>query len=953
MTFAANHYTMFRNILITLISVMTLPLFAQTGIISGNVTDNRSKETIIGANVFIEGTTIGASTDLDGNFTIGSLKPGRYNVVVKYVSYKDQVIPDVEVGVGKRTTLSISLVEDVAELAEVVVTAVREISNDISLVKDIKGAKLVVTGISAEQIVKMPDRDAAQVMQRMPGVTIADNRFVLVRGLPERYNQVMINRIIGPSTEIDKRSFSFDLIPSGAIDQMLVFKSGSAENPGDFAGGIIQLVTKTPTTQPFTTVGLTFGFRGQSTFTDFISSQGSPTDKFGFDNGFRSLPSGFPSTADLKGSSRISDLRMNAGKSLTNNFGNSARQTPLDMGINVVSSNGFKAGSLVASNLTAISYSNSYQNYNSRFLRYNEFDATSATKRFDYDDHYYTNDVRLNALHNWNFQFNDRHKIEFKNLFVQLGEDETIIRKGNDFIQRPTNDLVNYAYHYLARTIYSGQLEGTHDLGDKGDTKLKWVMGTNVINRNEPDYRRFRTFREKATPNPEADPFTMQLPPNGNLFETGRFWSTLKDRGYSHGLTFEKSSGKADMPESKTFKAGYYMEYKTRSFNARYLNYLFPGLFDQAVGEQLRILPLDQIFSSGNISNADGFVIEEGTTNQDSYQGSNLLSSAFVSTAFPVGKFNVSMGIRGEYNIQRIEALSNLGEPIRVKNAVLSPLPFMNTAYNFSDKSLLRVAYSRTVNRPEFRELAPFLYYQFEYEAGLFGNPDLKTASIHNFDLRYEFYPDRGEMITIGSFVKRFTNPIETYLQITTETPQLYFGNAGSAFSYGVELEVKKSLASFGLSRFMRNTSINFNGALIRSQVDIGDQATNQIQERPLQGQSPYIANIGIYYNDQQSGWSLNTAYNVFGPRIFSVGDKIFPSWWELPRQSMDLQIARRFSKNKLEAKLNIQNLLNAPYRIFQDNDNDNRIGSQEAMIQRYKVGTLFSVGLSWRVAGN
>ncbi|MFM7194609.1 MAG: TonB-dependent receptor domain-containing protein, partial [Bacteroidota bacterium] len=213
--------------------------------------------------------------------------------------------------------------------------------------------------------------------------------------------------------------------------------------------------------------------------------------------------------------------------------------------------------------------------------------------------------------------------------------------------------------------------------------------------------------------------------------------------------------------------------------------------------------------------------------------------------------------------------------------------------------------------------------------------------------------PDRGEMITIGSFVKQFTNPIETYLQITTETPQLYFGNAASAYSYGLEVEVKKSLASFGLSRFIRNTSINFNGALIRSQVDIGNQATNQIKERPLQGQSPYVANLGIYYNDQQSGWSVNTAYNVFGPRIFSVGDKVFPSWWELPRQSMDLQIAKRFSRNKLEAKLNIQNLLNAPYRIFQDNNNDNKIGPQEALIQRYQVGTLFSVGLNWRVSGN
>jgi TonB-dependent receptor len=538
-------------------------------------------------------------------------------------------------------------------------------------------------------------------------------------------------------------------------------------------------------------------------------------------------------------------------------------------------------------------------------------------------------------------------------MFVQLGENETTIRSGNDFIQRPSDDLKNYAYHYLSRTIYSGQLEGSHYLGADRKSKIKWVMGTNMINRNEPDYRRFRTFRSKGVENPESDPYTMQLPPNGNLFETGRFWSDLRDRGYSHGLNFERMSGKADAPQSKGFKAGYYFEYKTRSFDARYMNYLYPGIFDPMVGESLRIEPIDQIFSPDNIRKSNGFVIEEGTTNQDSYTGTNMLASAYLSQTMPIGKFNVTAGFRGEYNVQKISALSNTGEQLEVNNPIFSPLPFLNSAFNLSDKSLVRLAYSRTVNRPEFRELAPFLYYQFEYEAGLFGNADLKTANINNVDLRWEIYPDRGELITIGTFYKQFTNPIETYLQITTETPQLYFGNAQGAYSYGVELEARKSLASLGTSRLMRGLSMNINAAFIKSEVNVGNQATNQIQYRPLQGQSPYIVNAGIFFNDPQSGWSINTAYNVFGPRIFTVGDKVFPSWWELPRQSMDLQISRRFFADKVEFKFNVQNLLNAPFRIYQDNDSNNKIESGEALIQKYRTGTLFSFGFSWRISGN
>jgi TonB-dependent receptor len=923
-------------------------LWAQNGSIDGKIIDHKSQETIVGANVVIEGTTVGSSTDIDGNFAILNLKPGSYNIVVSFVTYKTQTISNVAVEAGKHTTLSVSLLEDVAELAEIVVAAKKEINTDLNLVNDIKAAKLVVSGISAEQILKMPDRDAAQVMQRMSGVTIADNRFVLIRGLPDRYNQVMINGMIAPSTEIDKRSFSFDLIPAGAIDQMLVYKSGAADLPGDFAGGVVQLITKQPTQESFTKIGLNFGMRAGTTFNDFISSEGSSTDIFGFDNGFRDLPENFPSTRILKNSGRTSSVRERAGKSLTNNFDYATSKTPLDMGINFATNNHFKIGGVKLSNLTMVNYSNSYQNFQSSFARYNTFSQTDAQKRFDYQDNFYSNDVRISGLHNWLVELNDNHQIEFKNLFVQLGENETTIREGDDYIQRPSDDLKNYSYHYMSRTILSSQLEGTHKFMD-GTLKLKWVAGTNRVNRNEPDYRRFRTFRAKTSAETE-DPFSMQLPAAGNLFETGRFWSDLEDISYAHGLNVEKKFGTADDKRAISIKAGYYGELKTRNFNARYVNYLYPG--GDAYGEYLRTLPLSEIFAPGNISKDQGFVIEEGTTNQDSYQGKNTLMAGYVSSFIPVGKFDLSVGFRGEYNIQELTGLYNTGQPMEVRNPVFAPLPFLNVAYNLSDRSLVRMAYSRTVNRPEFRELAPFLYYQFEYEAGLFGNADLKTAFIHNVDLRWEMYPNPGEMISLGAFAKQFTNPIETYLQITTETPQFYYGNAKSATSYGAEVEIKKSLANLGMNRFVRNLAVNLNAAWIWSQLDIGDDnaSANLAETRPLQGQSPYIINAGLYYADEKTGLSFNTAYNVFGKRIFTVGDVNFPTWWEMPRHSLDLQIAKTWFGGRYETKLNIQNVLNTAYRFYQDFNLDNKIENSEGLVQRYQNGTLFNLGLSWKI---
>jgi TonB-dependent receptor len=935
------------KLLLTLLSLTIFTAaFAQNGTIDGQVTDVKTNEAIIGANVVIQGTTVGAATDIEGNFTIANVKPGTYTIVVTYIAYKPQTIADVVVEAAKKTTLKITLVEDIAELQEVVVTAQKEISTDVNLLNTIKEGKLVVSGISSQQMTKLPDRDAAQVMMRVPGITIQDGRFVLVRGVPERYNQVMINGIIGPSTEIDKRSFSFDLIPAGSLDQMLVYKSGTAELPGDFAGGIIQMVTKSPGYDEFTSVGLNFGYRTNTTFRDFNYNTQGNTDILGFDNGFRDLPSSFPSTADIKNSNRSSAIRETAGRSLANNFALNSKKAAPDMGFNFATSQNFKVGNVDLSNLTSVSYSNSYTHYSSDFLRYNSFSATTLDKRFQYLDQSYSNDIRVNVMHNWMLRINDRNKIEFKNLFVQLGEDKTTIRTGSDFIQRPTDDFRNYAYHHLNRSIYTGQLDGSHKLGD-GSNTLSWVLGMNYIHRNEPDYRRFRTYRSQSFAGTE-EPYAVLLPPSGNLFEAGRFWSDLKDRGFSHGLNFEKKFGDIDAKRTMSLKAGYFVEHKTRDFGARYMNYLYPGFSDAQEGERLIRLPLATIFDPANIKGQNGFVIEEGTTNIDRYSGENTYSAGYVSGQFPLGKFDLNVGFRAEYNSQKLRALGNDGTAILVDNPVFAPLPSFNLAYNTSDRSLIRLAYSRTINRPEFRELAPFLYYQFEFETALVGNPNLNTAFINNVDLRWEMYPNPGETISIGTFYKQMKDPIELYLQVTTDVPQMIYNNSTSAYNYGVEVEFRKSLASLGVSKFLRNTSFNINAAYIKSQVDIGANAGgNLARYRPLQGQSPYIINGGVYYNDEESGFSVNAAYNVFGPRIYSVGDVNFPTFWEMPRQSLDFQVSKRLTK-AFSIKLNAQNLLNTPFRILQDNNFDQEIKSSEALIQKYKVGSQFSFSLNW-----
>lgn len=930
-----------------LVFFFPISLLAQKGTIKGNIKDKATNEGLIGANVVIEGAQMGSTTDLDGNFLITNVPVGTYNIVISYISYKTKKLEGINVESGKVVVINTDLEENVAQMQEVVVVAQRETYSEVSVINEIKLSSQVITGISAEQISKTQDKDAAQVMSRVPGVTIVDSRFVMIRGVNSRYNSVLINDATAPSTEIDSRAFAFDLIPSSMLDRMLIFKSGSSDLPGDFAGGVIKTYTRNHVGENFTVVSLGTGFRTNTTFKPYYYTQGSKTDFLGYDNGFRALPASFPNTDELKQSSRNSELRERAGRSLTNNFAYQERPAAPDFKLGLTLGRKFNIGQTKVSNITSLNYSNSYQAMYVERNRYFAYDPNRPIeKRFQYFDDFTSNDVRIGLLHNWTFDLPGKNRIEFRNMFNQLGENETIIRRGTDFLQRPDQDFKNYSYHYLSRAIYSGQLQGIHTLAND-KAKITWVGGLNYLNRNEPDYRRFRTFRDKADRGTEA-PYIMQLPPSANLFETGRFYSKLDEIAVAHGTNFEYRFSEKE-ENAFTIKVGYYTELRDRTFRARYVSYLYPSFFDPLEGERLTRLPLSTIFSPENIRRRDGFVIEEGTRPTDRYTATNKLYAGYIGFTIPItNRFDFSGGVRLEYNDQVLNSQDDLGK-VRGGQKVTNPLYFGNLSYDITDKMLVRLAYSRTINRPEFRELAPFLYYDFNLEAGVRGNPNLRVAIIDNMDFRWEWYPSVGETVSLGGFYKFFRNPIESFLQITTESPQLTYRNAVDAYSAGAELEIKKSFLDLSASSILRYMSISLNAALIRSRVDMGAEATAQDKTRPLQGQSPYIVNLALGYNNPDNGWNINTTYNVFGARIFAVGDVNFPTIYELPRHAIDITVTKSFTSG-WEVRAGIQDLLNYQYRFYQDSDVDGKMNlSKDDPIFLYKRGTLFNATVSYK----
>ncbi|MCS7004392.1 MAG: TonB-dependent receptor [Cytophagales bacterium] len=919
----------------------------------GVVRDSLSGESIIGANVFVEGAGLGTATDIDGSYLITGINVGTYTVVVSFISYKTIRLENIVIENGKTTTLDIKLPEDVATLGEIIVVGERETYTDVSVISEIKLSQQVVTGVSAEQMAKNQDKDAAQAMSRIPGITITDGRFVNIRGISERYNNVLINNIIAPSTEVDIRSFSFDLIPSSSLDRMLVYKSASPEYPGDFAGGIIKLYTQNVVTENKLELSIGTGYRSGTTFGEHFQTKGGPTDFLGFDNQFRAIPPGTPENL-MDVSSNVEKVAIS--RNFRNNFNpeKSMMSPDAKMGIKFAWRL-YQDKKKLFSNITSFNYSNTGQYMKIERDRYDAPSSGAGNRlnpQFDFVDNQYNRNVRLGLIHNWMFRLNSNHRIEFMNMFNQLAEHETTLRSGIEYTSGGGGGKMrrNYGFLWMERSIYNGQLEGRHDFTEK--TSVVWTVGYNWLRRILPDYRRFRTYFNEADSVFEAEvPATAS-----NLFDMSRFYSTLVESSYAQSVSIEHKLKGFTEKDNIILKIGAYLEQRQRTFRARYLTYYLPS-FNNIPDTTLSIIrsPLHELFGEQNLRTTR-LILSENADPRNKYQGYNRLRAGYLGAVIPIYKFSVAAGARLEANRQRLQS-SDGSTPIEVDRPITTLMPSVNVSYSFTDKTLVRAAYGRTVNRPEFRELAPFLFYDFNFDANFFGNEQLTIAVIDNYDIRFEFYPTAGEMITVGGFYKRFQNPIENLVTNVGFNQQFSYINARGASNYGAEIEIRKALDFVSDARLFRYLSIAANAAYIYSRVDLGDsvrvggalRALGQDKQRALQGQSPYVINAGIYYNNEERGFNFNILYNVFGQRIFAVGNNTYPTIYELPRNVIDINISKTLGK-KVEFKFGINDLLNAKYRFYQDTNRDGKILLQDDNpVIQFRRGTYYSSSLTYK----
>ena len=855
----------------------------------GIVMDAKNQEPLLGAAVLVKGSTTGTTCDWDGVFRI-PVRSGD-TLSISYVGYRSQLVV---MGNTAADTLYIYMHEDTEVLEEVAVVAKRRTNSDMAVLQATKQALTIQEGISSEQIKRSQDKDAAEVIRRVPGISLIDDKFVMVRGLSQRYNQVWLNGAAVPSSEADSRAFSFDLLPSSQLDNMVIVKSPTPEYPADFSGGMVLITTRDVPDYSSWSVSLAGAMNDQTHCQPFLTTASAPykgTDIMGKTlSGFEGIANSVSLTGNgLNNDWRVKQITPVSDLSLAMN-GSESWRLPQNQTFSL---------------LVAANYSRSYKHYrdmlNNLFGAYDEEKQQSTYLRHSTDDQQ-TIHNRAGAMLNLSYSRREgKDRIELKNILNYLDRERYTDRVG---ISAQNDEERQAEYSYQSRLTYSAQLSGKHEVaGQKG--KLHWDIGYAYSNRNQPDRRRYLI-------NDALEVGLLQLSSSNDI---SREFTYLYEHIASLAIGYEQQVEWGWF--KPTWKGGAYAEYRTRDYRTRMFYYNW-NQSNNTLPANFRQLDIPtELMTDANYGEDKLYLLEQVKW-RNNYEGQNILCAGYVGINMPFGPVDVYAGVRYEY--ARMTLVRNTRDreysPLATHYPTSDFFPSLNATYRVNAHHQLRASYGMSINRPEFREVSPSVYYDFELASNVQGNVDLQACRIQNADLRYEFYPsDKSEVISIALFYKHFRNPIEWTYTVTGGTDLTYsYQNADRAFSYGAEIDLRKDLSFMG----MRGFQFSFNGALIRSRV-LFPEGSRELT-RPMQGQSPYLINTGLFYahdfNDQH-GISCAVLYNRIGKRLIGVGRSVgltggsdvinIPDSYEMPRNALDLNIGYTWTMERTPS--------NSPYK--------------------------------------
>lgn len=927
-----------------LLVIIVNAVSAQSGKITGKVLDAGSGLVLPSATVtlLIEKPQMQVA-DQNGNFSFGRLAPGNYSVKCSYAGYHEKTVDSIIVKNDDITSITVSLKQ--MELGGVKVVATRAraggetVASLLTFRKNLANSSDFVTG---EQLRRTPAKTVSDAIKMVSGASIQDDRFAVIRGLNDRYNAAFINGAPLPSTESDRKAFAFDIFPSAILDNLIIYKTATPDKPGEFAGGIIDITTKSILPKSFTSIS--FGASYNSSITGksrYYSENKGGKDWIGVDNGIRGIPSGIPSASELRGASfaqkaEYAKLFKNYKWGVKKRFTGPNYNFQLSKGINIERNQKEFIGALFS------------LNYNRSFT-FPEVNRNGFTPGFvpsqmaRYRDSIYDDEVIVAALVNISVKINSFNNISWKNNLSVNSDNQVLMRTGAaDYTADPNSFTSQTIRWFTSNQIFSSQLIGEHLLGTK-KTKINWVASYSKVKRDIPNLSRMT--------------YSGRLPDVSNL--TAVFSTPPSQTSGSGTMFFSRSnenikSVKADITQPYTFmkntqnsvKIGGGYQIRKRDFTSRTLGFSPYDGGGVSFDYSLLALPQDQILLPEHIgvmkNGSGGFLLNDGTLANSDYTASSALTHAFIMNDQRFHeKFRLIYGVRMERFNQKLNSLVNLSTTVHLNTTNTDFLPSVNLIYSLTTKMNLRLSYAQTINRPEFRELAPFLFFDNVTGYLFEGTSTLKRAKIRNYDFRYEFYPGKAQLFSVSAFYKEFKDPIELVTLPNTSSQAKYI-NTSSGKVYGAEVEFRTLLSTLlGIKRentFLNKITLAANAAYLKSSVTLKDSlfgfAPKELfGNRALQGQSPYIINGSLAYNDEKTGFSSTLSVNRVGDRIFLVGISGVngttgtsnglgtPDIYEKARTVVDFQLAKFFVKNILELKFTVKDILAPKIKFYLDYD--------------------------------
>ena len=956
----------FMNIMILLCMLMiSTNILAQTNSsIFGKIVDSSTGEELIGANVFLKGTTIGAASDLDGNFRIENISPGTYTLVASMVGYTKLTVEQLELKPGDSKKLDLALVSEAFETDEVVVTAKMLENTESSLLKMRQKSNSISDAISSEFISKSGSSNAADALTKVTGTSVVDGKYIYVRGLGDRYTSTQLNGAEIPSVDPYKRGGSIDIIPAGLIDNIQAVKSFTPDKPGDFSGGSVDIATKDFPEK------FTFDFNAASEYNSVLSfnanglsSSTSSTDWLGFDNGKRSIPNIIEGTLwePNPGKAQTDNELAQKIDDVTKSFSN--EMIPVTKTIPINQSYAISMGDQVSlfGNPFGFIASLTYKNRNSGYIdgelnRWSRGVAdpnkTQLDVVLDLKDTKTTNDVLLGGVVKGSYKFHPYHVISINGLYNQNGVNTARQVSGSFPYDQPASWTYQArSIEYKERTLSSIQLDGDHSFPEIFGIKFNWKASHINLDQDEPDLRYFYNY---IAPTNIQDSvlygIKSNLPPERYFRNTSE-----KHNEFQADLTipFTQWSG-----NTGNFKFGGNYSEKDRTFRERRFVYSpsnYIGVYFRNEGGDVNELFSDKYLgwttsdtlSNGTVLNKMPIYIQETNQTSSNYDGDNFVRAVYAMVDLPIySDLRFISGAR--YETTYMTVVSQNTDVEKGKIDTKDVLPSVSLIYNATENMNIRFSYGKTLARPNFREIAPFKNYDFNGGDSYVGNPSLKRTLIDNFDLRWEWFSRPGEIYSISLFTKRFYNPIEAKI-LDGVNKIISWANVPHADVQGIEIEARKNLSFIDLS--LSGFVFGGNFSYIWSKVDIDSKELESIRTyepdasstRPFQGQSPYLVNLYVSYDEETSGWSASIFYNVFGKRLATVGSVGAPDVYEKPFQMLTASVSKKLFQD-LSLKITAKNILNSKMEKYQE------FKGKEFIYSSYQLGSGISLELKYNL---